>query len=199
MRSRAAELRHHAGDPRQDVAERRARHLGHQNVAGRDTRELAFAAHHHGAPRAPADASRMTIEAGMHEPDLVGYMRGLHMQRPRLQEPEALIVEGPFDLDRHAHQRLGRTDEAPERHRLPGIKTRLARKLLRHRLRRRAHMSTGLAVVLATGFDRAHEASPAQHNAVVTTSPCAMAEPSPHVALISIWPSAVSLKPLPDA
>ena len=32
-----------------------------------------------------------------------------------------------------------------------------------------------------------------------TTSPCAIAEPSPQVALISIWPSAVSLKPPPDA
>ncbi len=32
-----------------------------------------------------------------------------------------------------------------------------------------------------------------------TTSPCAIAEPRPQVALISIWPSAVSLKPPPDA
>ena len=30
-------------------------------------------------------------------------------------------------------------------------------------------------------------------------SPCAMAEPRPQVALKSIWPSAVSLKPPPDA
>ena len=32
-----------------------------------------------------------------------------------------------------------------------------------------------------------------------TTSPWAMAEPSPQVALISIWPSAVSLRPPPEA
>ena len=32
-----------------------------------------------------------------------------------------------------------------------------------------------------------------------TTSPCAIAEPSPQVAEISIWPSAVSLKPPPEA
>ena len=32
-----------------------------------------------------------------------------------------------------------------------------------------------------------------------TTSPCAIAEPRPQVAEISIWPSAVSLKPPPDA
>ena len=32
-----------------------------------------------------------------------------------------------------------------------------------------------------------------------TTSPWAMAEPSPQVALMSIWPSAVSLKAPPEA
>src|ERR1700730_17101172 len=33
VRVRAAELGHHAGHPRQDLAERRPRHLGHPNVA----------------------------------------------------------------------------------------------------------------------------------------------------------------------
>ncbi len=93
-------------------------------------------------------------------------MRGLDMQRPRLQELEAFVVERPFDLDRHAHQRLGLADEAPERHRLPGVETGLARKLFRHRLRRRAHVSAGLAVILAAGLDRAHEALAAEHDAV---------------------------------
>ena len=32
-----------------------------------------------------------------------------------------------------------------------------------------------------------------------TTSPCAIAEPRPQVALSSIWPSAVSLRPPPEA
>src|ERR1700722_17385927 len=49
VRGRAAELRHHAGHARQDLAERRPRHLGHQDVAGRDAGELALAIHHHGA------------------------------------------------------------------------------------------------------------------------------------------------------
>ena len=32
-----------------------------------------------------------------------------------------------------------------------------------------------------------------------TTTPCAIAEPRPQVALSSIWPSAVSLSPPPEA
>src|SRR5262245_66447552 len=132
MRGRAAELRHHARNPRQDVAERWARDFGDEDVTGRDARELAFAAHHYGAAGAPADAGGMAVEAGMLEPDLVRHMRGLNMQRPRLQQLETFIVERPLDLDRHTHARLGLADETPERHRLPGIEARLARERLRH-------------------------------------------------------------------
>jgi hypothetical protein len=88
-----------------DMAERRTGDARHQNVARRDAAELAFAIHHHGAAGAPADAGGMAVEAGMLEPDFVRHMRGLDAQRPRLQQLEALVVERPFDLDRHADAR----------------------------------------------------------------------------------------------
>src|SRR5689334_19276970 len=112
VRGRAAEFRHDARDARQDMAERRPRHFRHQNVAGRDTRKLAFTAHHPGLAGASTDARRMAIKARMLEPDLVRHMRGLNVQWPRLQQLETFIVERPLDLDRRTHQRLGLADDA---------------------------------------------------------------------------------------
>src|SRR6516165_11452843 len=71
VRGRAAELGHHAGDARQDMGERRAGHFCHQNIAGADAGELAFAAHHHRTARAPADPGRVPAQTRMPQPDLL--------------------------------------------------------------------------------------------------------------------------------
>jgi hypothetical protein len=102
VRGRAAELRYHAGDARQDVAECWPRDTRHQDVARRDTGELALAVDDDRAPRTPADACGMTVQARVRQPDVVRHVRRLHMQRPCLQELEARVVERPFDLDRMA-------------------------------------------------------------------------------------------------
>ena len=51
----------------------------------------------------------------------------LDVQRPRLQQLEAGVVERPFDLDRHAEDILGLAHQPPERRRLPGFEARRAR------------------------------------------------------------------------
>src|SRR5260370_4129395 len=98
------------------MAERRAGDPRHQDVTGRDAGKLAFAVHHHGAARAPADARRMPIETRMLEPDLVRHYP--HSagwgQRARLQQLEAAVVERPFDLDRHAKHGFGLAQQAAE-------------------------------------------------------------------------------------
>ena len=166
MRGRASELRHHAGDLRQDVGQRWPGDPGDQNVARRDPRQLAFAIDHHGAAGAPADAGRMAGELGMGEPDLVGHQRRLHVQRPRLQELEARLVERPFDLDRRLQQILAFAQLAAEFGGLPGRQARLDGVLLRHRERRDLAVAAGVAVVLAAGLDGAHETLSAEHDAV---------------------------------
>src|SRR5437588_12028141 len=102
MRGRAAELRHHAGNARQHVAERRACHPGDQDVAGRDARQLAFAIDHDGTAAAPADTGRMAVEAWMPEPDLIRHGRSRNVERPRLEELEAEYVDTPIALYRQA-------------------------------------------------------------------------------------------------
>ena len=83
-----------------------------------------------------------------------GTMRRLHVQRPRLQQLEAGIVERPFDLDRHAEHVFGLAQQAPERRRLAGVEAGRADQLFRHRLRQRAGaVHAGLAVILAAGLD----------------------------------------------
>ena len=94
-------------DAREDVTERRPGHSRHQHVAGRDAPDLALAVDHHGASGAPADARRMAVEPRVLQPDLVGHVRRLQVQRPRLQQLEPVIVDRPFDLDRQAEHILG--------------------------------------------------------------------------------------------
>src|ERR1700720_4470539 len=81
MRGRAAKLGDDAADTRQDVAQRRAGNARDQNIARRHAAEFAFAVHHHGAARAPADPGGMAIEARMSEPDCVRHRCRLHVQR----------------------------------------------------------------------------------------------------------------------
>src|SRR5215470_9396755 len=100
MGGRAAEFRDHAGNLWQHMAKRRPGNPRHQNVAWRDAGELAFAVDHDGAAGAPANASWMTIEARMPQPDVVGHHGGCNGERTRLQELEAVVVERPFNLDR---------------------------------------------------------------------------------------------------
>ena len=85
MRSRAAKLGDDAADARQDMAERRAGNARHQDVARRHAGKFAFAIHHDGAARAPADTGRVAIETRMFEPDFVRYLRGAHVERTGLQ------------------------------------------------------------------------------------------------------------------
>src|SRR5262245_32420139 len=99
MRGAAAELGHHAGDTRQDLTEGRTGYLGDQNVTRGDPGQLAFAIDDDGTAGAPADACRMAVETGMPQPDRIGYVRLLHLQRPRLQQLESGLVQRPFDLD----------------------------------------------------------------------------------------------------
>ena len=118
MRGRAAELGHHAGDARQHVAERRAGDPGHQHVAGRDARELAFAIDHDGAAGAPADAGGMAVEAGMLQPDLVRHGGRLDVERPRLQQLEARHRRAPIRSRPGRRDRFGLAQHAAERDRL---------------------------------------------------------------------------------
>ena len=82
-----------------------------------------------------------------------------------------------------------------------GVEARLADEVLGHRLRGgAAAVAARVAVILAAGLDVAQEArGGVSEMRSGTTSPWAIAEPSPQVALSSICPSAVSLKPPPEA
>src|SRR3954468_5533638 len=89
------------------------------------------------------------------------------MERPRLQQLEALRVERPLDLDRHAENVFRLAQQAPERDRLSGIEAGRAHELFRHRLRHRAlAVTASLAVILAAGFVLAQEALARQRDAV---------------------------------
>ena len=133
MRCRTAEFGDNAADPRQNVIERRAGDARHQNVAGRDARELAFAIDDDGSARAPADPGRMSVEAGMLEPDLVGHMRA---QRPA--SGRACSSLKPASSSAHSistgvcRDCLGLAHQPPKRGRLPGAETRGIHKRFGH-------------------------------------------------------------------
>ena len=173
-----------------------ARPRGDQHVARRDARQLALAAHDHGAAGAPADAGRMAVEAGMLQPDLVRHRDRLDVSGRACKSLKPTVVERPFDLDRPADtgfalriMRPSVTACPASRHGAPTSSRGTACAAPRR--------AAGLAVILAAGVDLAQEALARSTMRSGTTSPCAMAEPSPQVALISIWPSAVSLNRRP--
>src|SRR5262245_27078537 len=128
MRGAAAQLRDHARDVRKHLAQRRPGHRCDQDIAGRDTRKLTFAIHDACTPRAPADSRWVTAESRMLEPNLVRDWGWRHMQRPRLEQLEARIVERPLDLDRHAANPFRFAEHAPELSRLRGVEAWRAKK-----------------------------------------------------------------------
>ena len=151
----------------QHMAERGAGDPRHQDVARCDARELAFAIDHHGAAGAPADAGGMAAQAGMLQPDRVRHHGRLDMERARLQQLEAGLVERPFDLDGHAEQGFDLAQQASQRDGLAGVEARLLREVARHRLGHGAGaVAAGVAVVLAAGHVAAQEALAGQHDAV---------------------------------
>ena len=109
----------------EDVAERRTGDARDEHVARRNASDLALAVDHHGTSRAPADTRGMAVEPRMLQPDLVGHVRRLQMQRPRLQHREPVIVERPFDLDRYAEHVFGLSHHAGELRDLRGSQARL--------------------------------------------------------------------------
>src|SRR5262249_61389563 len=109
-----------------------------QNTAGSYARELAFAIHDARAPRAPADAGGMAVEAGMLQPNLVGHMRRRDPQRTRLQQLEAGFIKRPLDFHRRFQKRFGLAHEAAKCGRLAGAETGRADETLRNCLRHRA-------------------------------------------------------------
>src|SRR6516164_11411579 len=200
MRGGTAELGDHAGNARQHVAQRRAGDARDQHVTGRNPRQLALAVHHHRAAGAPADARRMSAETGMLAPDLVGHGDWLDGERARLQELEALMVERPFDLDWTAYDGFCFAHHAAKRHRLRGVKTRRADEFARHRLRHGAGaVAAAVAVMLAAGVDRAQKPLAREYDAVRDDLALRDGRAEPQVALMSIPPEAVSLKPPPEA
>ncbi len=103
----------------------------------------------------------------MLQPDGVRHRRRLDMERARLQQLEAGIVERPFDLDGHAEQGLGLAQHASQRDGLAGIEARLLHQFARHRLGRGAGaVAAGVAMVLAAGRVAAQEALAGQDDAV---------------------------------
>src|SRR5438034_3291336 len=106
VRGTAAELCDQARHAREHGAERGPCDLRDEDIARRDAGELAFAAHHARASGSPAYACRMSLEPRVAQPDFVGNSRGLHVQRPRLEQLESRIVVCPLDFDRHAHEVL---------------------------------------------------------------------------------------------
>src|SRR5262249_45379035 len=149
------------------VAERRSRDLGHQDVSRADARELAFAVYNARPSGAPANARRMTAEPRMPQPDLVGHMRRLDLERPRLQQLEPVVLERPFDFDGRAEHILGLAQHAAEARRLAGIETRRACERSPDRLAcGAAAVTTRLAMVFASRLDLPHETLPAEHDAI---------------------------------
>src|ERR1700682_3894300 len=70
-------------------------------VTRRNAPDLAFAIDHNRAPGCPADARRMPVETRVLQPDLVGHVRRLHVERARLQQLESVLIQRPFDLHGH--------------------------------------------------------------------------------------------------
>src|SRR5262249_9735492 len=101
--------------------------------------------------RRPPDAGRMTAQPRMLQPDLVGDLRGLEMQRARLEQLEAVLPKRPFDFDRHADDIFGPSQEPTDVRNLCRLETRLRDERGRHRLGgRRATMLAGDRVILLT-------------------------------------------------
>src|SRR5262249_30892089 len=108
----------------------------------------------------------MAVQAGMLQPDLIRHDRRLHMQRSRLQEPEALLVHSPFDFHGTAGEVFAFSQQTTEGHGLSGRQAWFADKVFWYELWRRDAVSAGVAMAFATGFDRAQEARLAEHNAI---------------------------------
>ena len=203
-RSRASEARCEVEPPssattpdtlRQNMGQRRTGDLGHQHIAGRNARQFAFAVDDHGAAGAPADAGRMAVDAGMCEPDGVGHDRRFDMQRPRLQQPEAgssiahSISTGEPASASHLRSRRPSVTASPGvRH---GCAHHDRRAPVAARQRRAHRCRDGFCGPASIMRRKPLRASTMRSG---TTSPCAIAEPRPQVAEISICPSAVSLK-----
>ena len=138
----------------------------------------------------------------MLQPDLVGHLRRLQVQRARLQQLESLVVERPFDFDRHPDDVFGSPQQPADLDRLRLVEARLGDERRRHGFGRRrpAVMAAADGVILAAGGDvaGARRPGPSSKRSGVT-SPCAIEDPSPQVALTSIPPSAVRLNPPPEA
>ena len=84
-----------------------------------------------------------------------------------LEEPEASLVEGPFDFNRHSQDCLCVAQEPPERDRLGAVEAGLARERLGQRLRHGADpVQARLAMMFAAGLDLAQEAGPAERDTV---------------------------------
>ena len=122
------------------------------------------------------------------------------MQRARLQQLEAAprpspIRSRPAPPASCSHLRSSRPSVTAS----PGVRHGSFTRSLRHQLRRGDAVVAGVAMALAAGLRRcAGSRSSTSTMRSGTTSPCAIAEPRPQVAEISIWPSAVSLRPPPE-
>src|SRR5712691_8871949 len=200
MRGAAAEFRHDARDLREHVAERRSGDLGHQDVSRADPGKLALAVHDAGPTGAPADARGMSAEPRVAQPDLVRHVRRLELQRPSLEQFRSLLVDRPFDLDGGAEHVLRLAQHAAEGDGLTGLETRRGRQRGCNRLARRpAAVAANLAMVFAPRFDLAHKPLPAEHDAIRHHLALRDRGAETPVALSSMLPSAVRLKPPPEA
>jgi hypothetical protein len=112
------------------------------------------------------------------QPDLVRHQRRLHVQRPRLQELEAVVVERPFDLDRGLQQSSHLRSMRPSSVAWPGVRHGLLSSS-RHRLRRDLAVAAGVAMILAAGLMLRTKPWRLSTMRSGTTSPCAIADPSP--------------------
>ena len=166
MGGAAAQLRHDSGDALQDLRERRPGHAGHEHVAGSDANQLAFAVHHAGAAGGPAYAGRLAVDARMPAPLLVDYRCRLEIERPCLQQLESGLVHRPFDLDRHAHYRLGPLHEPAELRRLRAGEAGRARARTRGGRLAQVGAARGVRQLLEAGDGLAHPPVTGEHVAV---------------------------------
>src|SRR5262249_1182876 len=122
---------------RQNVAERRPGDAGYEHVTGRNASQFALAVDDNRSPGGPADARGVTAQSWMLQPDLVWHVRRLQVQRPRLQQLDALVVERPLDRDGRPHAALGVPQQPADLLDLRAIEARLGGERGRDRLSRR--------------------------------------------------------------
>jgi len=133
VRRAAAAFGDDARHARQNVCEGRPADARHEDVTRRDATQLALALNDHGPARCPTDSRRVTAQSRMLQPNLVGHVCRLHMQRARLEKLEAFGVESPFDFDRRPDDVFGAPQQAADLQHLRLVEARLGGKRRRHR------------------------------------------------------------------